>query len=328
MKALRELDSLEVIAIVDNSLSVWTDPEREDVQRYQNWVEEEEEDEDRPLLVAGAGLSLYLRAKAGTETCTILYDTAQTSRNIENNAAALGLKLTEIDAIVISHGHGDHFGGLLWTIENIGKKDLPVYVHPRMFLKKRYEVRRPEGTKIIELNPMPSIEEIEQVGGKVFSSAEPILLGNGILLRTGEVPRVTDYEKGMEGLKAFMNGKWQDEADVKEDVSLVANIKDKGLVVVSGCSHAGIINIIREAQRLTQITKVHAVIGGFHLAMGVAKETMLETVRTMKEISPKLLVPSHCTGWRARHMMSAEMPNEYVEGSVGHKYIIGEVDVS
>ncbi|MFX0055027.1 MAG: MBL fold metallo-hydrolase [Promethearchaeota archaeon] len=326
--SLRELDSLEVIAIVDNSLSIWTDPEREDVQRYQKWVEEEEEDVDRPLPVAGAGLSLYVRAKVDTETYTILYDTAETSQNMENNTAALGLNLKEIDAIVISHGHDDHFGGLLWTVENIGKKDIPVYVHPRMFLKKRYEVRSPGGLKIIDLKSMPSKEEIEQAGGKVISTAEPILMGNGILLRTGEVPRLTDYEKGMEGLKALMNGKWQDDADVKHDVSLVANVKDKGLVVISGCSHAGIINIIREAQRLTQKTDVYAVIGGFHLAMGVKKDAMLETVKTMKKIHPKLLVPCHCTGWRARHLMSAEMPSEYVEGSVGHKYVIGDGDVS
>ncbi|MFW9889006.1 MAG: MBL fold metallo-hydrolase [Candidatus Thorarchaeota archaeon] len=325
---LRELDSLEVIAIVDNSLSIWTDPEREDVQRYQKWIGKEEEDVDRPLPVASAGLSLYVRAKVDTETYTVLYDTAEKSQNMENNTAALGLKLIDIDAVVISHGHGDHFGGLLWAIENIGKKEVPVYAHPRMFLKKRYEVRSPEGFKIIDLKSMPSKEEIEQAGGKVISTGEPILLGNGILLRTGEVPRLTDYEKGMEGLKALMNGKWQDDADVKDDVSLVANVKDKGLVVISGCSHAGIINIIREAQRLTQKTEVHAVIGGFHLAMGVKKDTMLETVKTMKKIQPKLLVPCHCTGWRARHLMSAEMPSGYVEGSVGHKYIIGEGDVS
>ena len=98
--------------------------------------------------------------------------------------------------------------------------------------------------------------------------------------------------------------------------------------VISGCSHAGIINIIREAQHLTGKANVHAVIGGLHLAGGVTKDTMQETVKEMKDINPKLLVPCHCTGWRARHLMSAEMPDAYVEGSVGHKYIVGEGDVS
>jgi 7,8-dihydropterin-6-yl-methyl-4-(beta-D-ribofuranosyl)aminobenzene 5'-phosphate synthase len=328
MEELKKLDSLEVIAVVDNSFATWTDPERKDVQRYFKWVEEEEEDEDRPFLAAGGGLCLHLRAKVANNTYTILYDAAESQRSIENNIAALGLRLTEIDAIVMSHGHWDHFGGLLWAIENIGKKDLPVYVHPWMFLKKGFEIEKPEGTKIREFDPVASIHEIEKTGGKVISTAEPIFLADGLLLRTGEVPRVTVHEKGMKGHKVFIDGKWKDDAAVKDDVSIVASVRNKGLVVISGCSHAGIINIIREAQRLTGENRVYGVIGGFHLASRVTKDTMRDTVKMMKKIRPKLLVPCHCTGWRARHMMSAEMPEEYAEGSVGHKYTIGEGDVS
>jgi 7,8-dihydropterin-6-yl-methyl-4-(beta-D-ribofuranosyl)aminobenzene 5'-phosphate synthase len=172
------------------------------------------------------------------------------------------------------------------------------------------------------------MDEIEAAGGKAISTMEPILLADGLLLRTGEIPRVTAHEKGMKGHKVFLDGEWTDDTAVKDDVSLVAAVKGKGLVVISGCSHAGIINIIREAQRLTGENQVHAVIGGFHLAARVTKGTMRDTVKIMKKIRPNLLVPCHCTGWRARHMMSAEMPNEYVEGSVGHKYFIGEGDVS
>ncbi len=328
MEELKKLDSLEVIAVVDNSFATWTDPERKDVQRYFKWVEEEEEDEDRPFPVAGGGLCLHMRAKVAKKTYTILYDAAETQRSIENNISAFGLRLSEIDAIVMSHGHWDHFGGLSWTIESIGKKDLPIYVHPWMFLKKGFEVEKPEGKEIREIHHVASIDDIEKAGGKVISTTEPILLADGMLLRTGEIPRVTPHEKGMKGHKVFIDGEWKDDAAVKEDVSLVASVKDKGLVVISGCSHAGIINIIQEAQRLTGESQVHAVIGGLHLASGVTKDTMLETVKTMKSISPKLLAPCHCTGWRARHLMSAEMPNEYVEGSVGHKYIIGKGDVS
>jgi 7,8-dihydropterin-6-yl-methyl-4-(beta-D-ribofuranosyl)aminobenzene 5'-phosphate synthase len=326
MEELRKLDSLEVIAIADNSFSAWTDPERKDVQLYYKWVEDSED--DKPLPLAGAGLCLHVRATAGNETYTLLYDVAESPKIIENNVAALGLKLSEIDAIVMSHGHWDHFGGLLWVLENISKKDLPVYVHPWMHLKKGYEVKKPRGTKVKEMRPVASISEIEEAGGKPISTTEPILLANGLLLRTGEVPRVTVHEKGMEGHKVFIDDEWKDDSAVKDDVSLVANVEDNGLVVISGCSHAGIINIIREAQRLTQETQVHALIGGFHLARGVTKDSMYETVKIMKKIRPKLLVPCHCTGWRARHMMSAEMPDEYVEGSVGHKYTISKSDVS
>ena len=327
MEELRKLDSLEIIAVADNSFSAWTDPERKDVKRFHKWVGDDEDD-DKPLPLAGAGLCLHIRATVDNETHTILYDAAESHKTMENNIAALGLNLAEIDAVVLSHGHWDHFGGLLWAIDSIGKKDLPVYLHPLMFLKRGLEVKTPEGTKINEMRLMPSADEIAKKGGIAIASKEPLLIVNRMLLRTGEVPRVTAHEEGMVGHKVFMNGQWKDDSAVIDDVSIVANMKDKGLVIISGCSHAGIINIIKEAQLLTGENRIHAVIGGLHLAGRVTKDTMHETVKILKGIRPKLLVPCHCTGWRARHMMSGEMPDEYVEGSVGHKYIISKGDVS
>ncbi|MHA1924505.1 MAG: MBL fold metallo-hydrolase [Candidatus Thorarchaeota archaeon] len=327
MEGLKKLDSLEVIAIVDNSIATWSDPERKDVQRFFKWVKDEGE-EDKPMLVADRGLCLHLRATVGDEESTVLYDTGDSPRNLVNNVEALDLDLSTIDAIVLSHGHMDHFGGLLWALKNIGRKNVPVYTHPWMFLKKGFEIETPKGKEIREMELMPSIDQIEEAGGKAFNTSDPVLLASGMLLRTGETPRITPYEKGMSRHRVFRDGAWKKDAEVKDDVGIVANVKDRGLVIISGCSHAGIINIIQEAQRLTSENRVHAVIGGFHLASGVTKDTMLNTVKKMKEISPKLLVPCHCTGWRARHLMSAKMPNEYVEGSVGHKYLIGEGDVS
>jgi len=327
MEGLRELDSLEVIAVVDNSIATWSDPERKDVQRFFNWVKEEG-DKEKPILVADRGLCLHLQATCDDEVYTILYDTGDSPRNLANNVEALGLDLSSVDAIVLSHGHMDHFGGLLWSLKTIGKKTLPVYVHPWMFLKKGFEIERPEGKKIREMERMPSEAEIMNVGGKIVSTTEPVLLGNGLLMRSGEVPRRTSFEKGMSSHRVFLEGEWKEDAEIRDDVSLVANVKDRGLVVISGCSHAGIINIIQEMRRLTGESRIHGLIGGLHLAGGVTKETMQQTIKMMQEIKPNLLVPCHCTGWRARHLMSAEMPNEYVEGSVGHKYIIGGSDVS
>lgn len=327
MDNLHELVALEVISIADNSFATWTDPGRKDVRRHFQWVKKRD-DEVRPFLIAGAGLSLLIRAISRDEVFAILYDVAESARNMENNIASLGLDLSEIDAIVLSHGHFDHTGGLLWTLEKIGKTGFPVYVHPRMFLRKAFELEKKEGKEIREIDTIPSEDEIAKAGGVIVSTTEPVLLGNGMLLRTGEVPRITRYEKGISSHRVFIDDEWNNDSEVREDVSLVAKVKGRGLVVISGCSHAGIINIIHEAQLLTGETHIHGVIGGLHLAGGVPEETMKVTVEEMKEINPKLLVPCHCTGWRARHLMSAEMPDAYVEGSVGHKYIIGEGDVS
>ncbi len=112
MDELRTLDRLEVIAIVDNTIAVWTDPKRDDVQRASKWVDEDAADEDK-IIVAGAGLCLLLRATVGDETKTVLYDTAEGEFSLANNVAALGLDMSKVEEIVMSHGHADHFGGVL-----------------------------------------------------------------------------------------------------------------------------------------------------------------------------------------------------------------------
>ncbi|MFX1264572.1 MAG: MBL fold metallo-hydrolase [Promethearchaeota archaeon] len=327
MQGLRILDRLEVIAVVDNTIAVWTDPERDDVHRFSKWVDEDKADEDK-MVVAGGGLCLLLRATEGNETRTILYDTAESDFSLANNVAALGLDLSEVDEIVMSHGHGDHFGGLIWALKEIGGKETPVYTHPQTFLRRGWLVKKPEGDEIRELPPIASEDEIEHAGGKVVSSDQPVLLANNMLLRTGEVPRKTEYEKGLPPQMVLEDGKWANEPLVRDDLSLVARVKERGIVVISGCSHAGIINIVREGQRLTGEVQVHGIIGGLHLALGTSEEAMVKTIEEIETIRPKLLVPCHCTGWRARHKMSRLLPESYVEGSTGHKYIIGNVDVS
>jgi 7,8-dihydropterin-6-yl-methyl-4-(beta-D-ribofuranosyl)aminobenzene 5'-phosphate synthase len=321
------LDRLEVVAVVDNTIAVWTDPKRDDVQRFSKWVDKDDADEDK-MMVAGGGLCLLLRATEGNETRTILYDAAEGEFSLANNVAALGLDLAQVDEVVMSHGHGDHFGGLIWALKKIGKKETPVYTHPQMFLKRGWLVKKPEGEKIREMPPIPTEDEIRQAGGKIVSSNESVLLANNMLLRTGEVPRKTAYEKGLRPQMVSIDGKWESEPLVLDDVSLVARVKDRGIVIISGCSHAGIINIIRECQRLTGDQQVHGIIGGLHLARGAHEEAMEKTVEEIETIRPKLLVPCHCTGWRARHKMSRLLPESYVEGSTGHKYIIDCVDLS
>ncbi|MHA2379374.1 MAG: MBL fold metallo-hydrolase [Candidatus Thorarchaeota archaeon] len=248
MQGLRILDRLEVIAVVDNTIAAWTDPNRDDVQSVYKWVNEDDADRDRSM-VAGGGLCLLIRAKEGDETRTILYDAAETEFSLGNNIAALGLDLSEVQEIVMSHGHWDHFGGLLWALKRIGKTGIPVYTHPRMFLKTGWLVKKPEGEKIREMRPIPTEGDIEQSGGKLVKTKEPILLANNMLLRTGEVPRKTAYEKGLRPHMVFMDGKWESEPLVLDDVSLVAKVKDRGTVIISGCSHAGIINIIHHHSR-------------------------------------------------------------------------------
>jgi 7,8-dihydropterin-6-yl-methyl-4-(beta-D-ribofuranosyl)aminobenzene 5'-phosphate synthase len=311
---MRLLDRLEIIALVDNSIALWTDPKREDVQQFYKWARIPGEEDDS-FLVAGAGLSFLIRATAVGKTSTILFDTSESGNPMSNNVEFLGIDMSEIDAVVISHGHDDHFGGLLWSLKKIGKQEVPVYIHSRMTHQKG--VRLKNG-KLRKNRPFPSQKEIEDAGGIMESYDKSISLANGMILRTGEIPR--DIEQHKSKQLALINNEWVEDPHIIEDVSLAAVVKGRGLVVIVGCSHAGILNIVREAVRLTGEEKVHAVIGGFHLAP--YEDRHEQTIQMLCGMNPKLLVPCHCTGWKARHAMSREIPYAYVEGSVGHRYVI------
>ena len=317
---LRVIDRLEIISIVDNTVEIWSKPEREDVERFFKWYNRKN-GEDDSFLVAGEGLSFLVRTSIDEENSIILFDTAKSATPMSNNVEFLGLDLNEVESIVLSHGHDDHFGGLLWSLHTIKKQGVPVYIHPQMPLRKGYQVKSETGKKIRQDRAFPSTQEIENAGGTLVSEEKPVLLANGMLLRTGEIPRQIEQEKANHLL--LVEGKWVEDPYILEDVSLVANVKGKGIVVIAGCSHAGIINIVREAMRLTEEDRVHAIIGGFHMAR--LEKTHLQTIQELHEIDPKLLVPCHCTGWRARHAMSNQLPDAYVEGGVGHRYIIEDV---
>jgi 7,8-dihydropterin-6-yl-methyl-4-(beta-D-ribofuranosyl)aminobenzene 5'-phosphate synthase len=100
------------------------------------------------------------------------------------------------------------------------------------------------------------------------------------------------------------------------------HVKDKGLVILTGCGHAGAINTIRHAQELTGIQKVYAVLGGFHLTGALFEPIIPPTIAALKELNPKLIVPAHCTGWKATHALARELPEAFVPNSVGTRFVL------
>ena len=151
---------------------------------------------------------------------------------------------------------------------------------------------------------------------------QPSLLAGGILI-TGEVDRVTEFEHGMPPQHQAWDGHgWRHDPAVIDDQALVVNVRGRGLVVVTGCGHAGVVNIIRHAMRLTGVSRLLAVIGGFHLS-GPAFEPVIEpTAAALTELAPELIVPGHCTGWRAQHTLAAMLPGAWVQTSVGTTYTL------
>jgi 7,8-dihydropterin-6-yl-methyl-4-(beta-D-ribofuranosyl)aminobenzene 5'-phosphate synthase len=149
-----------------------------------------------------------------------------------------------------------------------------------------------------------------------------MLLGADLVLVTGEVERVTDFEKGFPLGRKFEEGKIKPDTEVTDEQAIVLNVEGKGLVILTGCGHQGIINTITYAQKLTQETRVYFVMGGFHLTGPLFEPLIDRTVAGMKKFSPQMIVPTHCTGWKAMSTFAKEMPNEFVLNSVGTKYVL------
>ena len=153
-----------------------------------------------------------------------------------------------------------------------------------------------------------------------MEGVRPSFLLEGSLLITGEVDRTTEFEKGMPIHQALRGGDWEPDPLILDDQAAVLHVRDKGLVVLTGCGHAGIVNIVRYAKKLTGIDEVYAVIGGFHLTGGLFEPIIPQTIAALVAESPAIVVPAHCTGWKAVHRLASELPDAFVPNSVGTRY--------
>jgi metal-dependent hydrolase (beta-lactamase superfamily II) len=186
------------------------------------------------------------------------------------NMRRLGLSLQDVEVIVLSHGHWDHVTGMEGVARTLGRPALPVLIHPEFW--KRRRIRFP-GLDPAEL-PSTSRSALEGAGFQVVEERRPSFLLDGSVLITGEVDRTTEFETGFRGREALADGGWQPDPLILDDQALVLRLSDRGLVVLSGCGHAGIVNAVHYAQKLTGTREIAAIIGGFRLS-GPMFETII-----------------------------------------------------
>jgi 7,8-dihydropterin-6-yl-methyl-4-(beta-D-ribofuranosyl)aminobenzene 5'-phosphate synthase len=190
-------------------------------------------------------------------------------------------------------------------------------VHPLVWTRRR--LARPGGGA--DDWPTLSKRALTGEGFDVIERRQPSLLVDGSILITGEVDRTTDFEHGMPPAHQHWTGTtWEPDPLILDDQALVVNVRGKGLVIVTGCGHAGAVNIVRHAQRLTGVPRLHALLGGLHLGGAFFTPSIGPTVHALTELAPDLLVPGHCTGWRAQHALAAALPDSWVQGSSGTRY--------
>jgi 7,8-dihydropterin-6-yl-methyl-4-(beta-D-ribofuranosyl)aminobenzene 5'-phosphate synthase len=248
----------------------------------------------RRNLTSKHGLSILVEGEIDTQKFSLLMDTGPSPNVVLHNVKAMDIDLDEMRLIFISHGHYDHTGGLIGILKHINKK-VPVIAHPQTFdVKLKFEpILKYIGTPF-------KLSDVEASGGIVLLARNPVTIANGIMT-TGEVERRVDYEK----VERFwtIKGEKFGEDTMPDDQALIININGKGLVILSGCAHSGIINTIRHAQKVTGVNKIFAVLGGFHL-MKADDSRIKKTINDFLKIEPELVGPCHCTGSRAVRWLS------------------------
>lgn len=268
------------------------------------------------------GLSFLVSATADGERGSVLLDTGATVDGLAHNMRALGVDALAIEAIVLSHGHFDHTMGLNGL--SLPRDALPpLLVHPDAWLKRRVAV---PGQQPRELTTTAR-DRVAAAGFRIVERTGPSLILGDRLLVSGEIERVTPFEQGFGAHQALRDGEWVPDPLIRDDQALVANVRGRGLVVITGCGHAGVVNSVRYAQKLTGVERVYAVIGGFHLATSSLESVVAPTVEALLEVAPEVIVPAHCTGWRATHAIAAAFPDAFVQGSVGTNYVLERPDM-
>jgi 7,8-dihydropterin-6-yl-methyl-4-(beta-D-ribofuranosyl)aminobenzene 5'-phosphate synthase len=267
-------------------------------------------------LVAEHGFSaLVIITKDGREH-RILFDTGTSPDGMVENMRRLELDPQSIETIVCSHGHFDHTTGIDGLIRAVGRPNMPLLIHPHFWRRRRVVL---PGRDPIEL-PTTSKRALSGAGFEIIEEGQPSFLFERSVLITGEVPRVTGYEPGFPPQQAWLGGGWEPDPLVLDDQALIVNVAGKGIVVLTGCGHAGVVNMTRYALKLTASERLCAIVGGFHLNGPIFEPLIPRVLDDLAALSPDWLVPAHCTGWRAQHAMAARFGEAFVPNTVGTSF--------
>lgn len=310
----RPVNSVEITSLIDNYVDVLL--EGTDIVVRPPITKSSEL--PRHALIAEHGLSLLVKAASSGEEHSFLLDTGYNHGSVMHNVRMLEADVRSVEAIILSHAHMDHLGGLFQLLDETGKS-APLIAHPGIFESPR-SLKTKDG-KRVNFPQVVSREQLEALRVSFRESAGPTLIGNGTVLVTGQVERITDFEKGMPNAVVEREGVSQQD-HMLDDQSLVLHLENRGLVLITGCCHAGIVNTVHYARKLTGIQKVYGIFGGFHLTGGSFKAFIDKTIEALREIDPEVIVPMHCTGWDATKKISEAFPDAFLLNSVGSRFVL------
>ena len=265
------------------------------------------------------GLSYRIETVVNGQLHSCLFDFGSDPRGMIRNMDLLGIDCKKVEALGLSHDHWDHEAALVEILrakKEDFSKGVPLYIG-KEFFKGTYS-KRPNGS-ITQINLLKreAIEELGFINIVEIKDPTPIIPGAYL---PGRIEQVTEYEKISPTFLAKKGNEFVQETFIGEQ-AVILNAKGKGLIVLSGCAHRGIVNTVKQAQRMTGIEKVHAVMGGFHLT-NAKPEVIQKTVADIKAMNPEYIIPTHCTGFEAISAFAREMPDQFILNTVGTKYTI------
>lgn len=311
---LKDVDRVEITTLIDN----YVDLMLQDTPIVKRPPLSKGAELPRETFAAEHGLSLLVTTYRDSEKHSVLFDAGYNKNSVLHNVDQLGLDIQSVETIVLSHAHMDH-AGALYSILNRISKPTALVVHPDIFSSPRF-LEDKTGNRLFFPRTILK-EDIAATDLTLIESRTPTLIAHDTIAVTGEVERTTEFERGMPNAYVEVDGHRQHDR-IADDQSLVVQLKNNRLVLITGCCHAGIINTIRFAQKLTGIEKVYGVLGGLHLSGAFFDTVIDKTVEALKEIHPEVIVPMHCTGWNAVKKLADALPDSFIINSVGSKFIL------
>lgn len=317
------VDRIEVLVLVDNvtdNLSLVPDYVENEWPRL--WKKGLRRLSGSCLCCGAHGLSCVITAWRGDTAHTLLFDTGPDESVFERNVDRLGFDMGSVESVVLSHGHWDHSGAMLHALQMIqsrnGGRAVPTYMHPGMYRSRAIKAR--DGS-MRAMDDVPTCEQLEGHGAVVVHATQPQLLLDNLFLVSGEIPRVTAFETGMQGhYRRTEDGTdWEPDPHIRDERFVALAVKDKGIVVFTACSHAGVVNVLTHARDIFPTLTLHGVLGGFHLA-GANECLIPDTVEALCAFNLTTIAPAHCTGWRAVTALSNAFGETVVPAAVGKMY--------
>jgi 7,8-dihydropterin-6-yl-methyl-4-(beta-D-ribofuranosyl)aminobenzene 5'-phosphate synthase len=306
---LKEVEKVEILTLQDNFIEITATDNSAIILRARFLMD----GEIKTSIRAEHGFSAIVRTTTAGRTRTLLFDFGFSQDGAAANARSLGIDMGKVEVLVLSHGHIDHFGGFKELVNMIGREGVELVLHPAAFKQQRY-LKFPSGVKA--RFPELTRREIEKAGVRLRETRDPLPLLDGDILYLGEVDRGTEFEKGMPN--AFFTDKGVETRDaIEEDTGIAMNLKGKGLVILTGCAHAGIVNTVNYARTVTGVDPVHVIMGGFHLAGPAFEPIVGKTIAELKKINPTYIVPTHCTGRKSVMEIEKDMPAQFILNMAG-----------